>query len=42
MAAHAHVNKDYVFHEMTRALCPECLEVVDAKVILRDGKVYLR
>ncbi len=41
MSAHRHVNKDYVFHELTRALCPECLQVVDAKVILRDGKVYL-
>ncbi len=30
-----------VFHELTRSLCPECRRVVDAKVLLRDGAVFM-
>lgn len=37
-----HQTRDYVFHEMTRSVCPVCLRTVDAKVLLRDNKVYLR
>ncbi len=37
----AHADRDHVFHEMTRSLCPECLRTVDAKVLIRDGKVFL-
>ena len=33
---------DYVFHELTRSICPACRRVVDAQVLLRDGKVYMR
>src|SRR5579859_2142154 len=33
---------DYVFYELTRSICPECRRVIDAKVILRDNKVYMR
>ncbi|MGE0229905.1 MAG: radical SAM protein [Dehalococcoidia bacterium] len=33
---------DYVFHELTRSICPECKTVVDAQVLLRGRKVYLR
>jgi uncharacterized radical SAM superfamily Fe-S cluster-containing enzyme len=33
---------DYVFHELTRSICPECRRVIDAQVLLRDGKVYMR
>ncbi len=33
---------DYVFYELTRSICPECRRVLDAKVLLRDNKVYLR
>ncbi len=35
------INRDYVFHEFTNSLCPICLEVVPAKVIIKDKKVYL-
>jgi uncharacterized radical SAM superfamily Fe-S cluster-containing enzyme len=28
--------------EVTRTLCPDCLEVVDGTVVERDGKVYMR
>jgi len=33
---------DYVFHELTRSICPHCHRVIDAKVLLRHGKVYMR
>lgn len=35
-------DADYVFYELTRSICPECRRLIDAHVILRDGKVYLR
>lgn len=35
-------DADYVFYELTRSICPECRRVIDAKVLLRDNKVYLR
>lgn len=33
---------DYVFYELTRSICPECRRVIDAQIILRDNKVYMR
>ncbi len=35
-------DADYVFYELTRSICPACRRVIDAYVLLRDGKVYLR
>lgn len=35
------MNRAYIFHEFTNSLCPECLEVIPAKVIIKDNKVYL-
>ncbi|MFQ5342686.1 MAG: radical SAM protein [Anaerolineae bacterium] len=35
-------DADYVFYELTRSICPECRRVIDAKVLLRDNKVYMR
>ena len=35
------MNRDYIFHEYTNSLCPECLQIVPAKIILKDEKVYL-
>ncbi|MGH8305705.1 MAG: radical SAM protein [Steroidobacteraceae bacterium] len=32
----------YVFHELTRSICPECRLVIDAQIVLRDNKVYMR
>ena len=34
--------RDHIFHGITRGLCPKCRRVVDAQVLLRGGKVYLR
>jgi len=33
---------DYVFHELTRSICPVCRRVIDAQVLLREDKVYMR
>jgi len=35
-------DADYVFYEFTRSICPECRRMLDAKILLRDNKVYLR
>jgi uncharacterized radical SAM superfamily Fe-S cluster-containing enzyme len=36
------VDRDEVFVEYTKSICPLCKVVVDAQVNLRDNKVYLR
>jgi len=35
-------DADYVFYELTRSICPECRRVIDAQILLRDGKVVMR
>jgi tetraether lipid synthase len=35
-------DADYVFYELTRSICPTCRRVIDAQVILRHNKVYMR
>ena len=40
-ANRARVNSDYVFHELTRSICPSCKTKIDAKILLRDNKVYM-
>jgi uncharacterized radical SAM superfamily Fe-S cluster-containing enzyme len=35
-------DADYVFYELTRSICPDCRRVIDAQVIFRDNKVYMR
>jgi 7,8-dihydro-6-hydroxymethylpterin dimethyltransferase len=35
-------DRDYLFYELTISLCSRCLRRVEAKVILRDGRVYLQ
>jgi len=39
---HVKQDVDYVFYELTRSICPECRRVIDAKILLRDNKVYIR
>ena len=42
VAASRHrADSDYVFHELTRSICPNCRRVIDAKILLRDNKVYM-
>jgi len=35
-------DADYVFYELTRSICPECRRVVDAQILLREDKVFMR
>jgi len=35
-------DADYVFYELTRSICPVCRRVIDAHVVIRDNKVYMR
>ena len=35
-------DADYVFYELTRSICPKCRRVIDAQVILRANRVYMR
>ena len=35
-------DRDYLFYELTLSLCSTCLRRVEAKVIMRDGCVYLQ
>src|SRR5438045_2046603 len=34
-------DRPYIYHNFTNSLCPACLRVVQAKVILQDGKVFM-
>ncbi len=34
--------RNHIFHELTRSLCPECSQIIDAQMLIRDGAVYLR
>ena len=33
---------DFLFHELTRSLCPECKRVIDAQIYLKDNRVIMR
>ena len=35
-------DADYIFHELTRSICPQCKSVIDAQIIIRDNKVFMR
>ncbi len=35
-------HRDYTFLGLTQSLCPECLQVVPAKIIARNNRVYFR
>jgi len=34
-------DADYIFLELTRSICPVCRVSIDAKILLRDNKVYM-
>src|SRR5437588_5144582 len=34
--------RDYIFLGTTRSLCPDCRRLVDAKIIVRNNRVYFR
>lgn len=33
---------DYIFLELARSLCPVCLKLIDAKLVIKDNKVFMR
>ncbi len=35
-------DADYIFYELTRSICPQCRRVIDAQVLLRENKVFMR
>lgn len=35
-------ERDHIFLEFTRSICPDCREVIDAHVFSRDGKVFMK
>ncbi len=35
------LNRPYLYYDYTRALCSRCLEIVDAKIIFQEGKVFI-
>lgn len=35
-------DADYVFYELTRSICPVCRAPIDAQILIRDNKVYMR
>lgn len=35
-------DRPEIFWEFTRSICPECRRVIDAHILLREGKVYIR
>jgi uncharacterized radical SAM superfamily Fe-S cluster-containing enzyme len=35
------IDSEYVFHELTRSICPVCRRVIDAKILLRDNQVFI-
>ena len=45
LTAHKQIRKvdtDYVFYELTRSICTVDRRVIDAQVLLREDKVYMR
>jgi uncharacterized radical SAM superfamily Fe-S cluster-containing enzyme len=34
-------DRPYIYHNFTNSLCPKCLKVIQAKVILQNDKVYM-
>jgi 7,8-dihydro-6-hydroxymethylpterin dimethyltransferase len=35
-------DADYIFYELTRSICPTCRRTIDAQIVLRDNRVYMR
>lgn len=35
-------DRDYIFLELTRSICPVCRIVIDAQVLAKDNKVYMK
>lgn len=40
-SVHKQKEKDYIFLELTRSICPVCKKTIDAQVRVKDEKVYM-
>ncbi len=36
------MDRNYIYHESTTSICPKCLERIPAKIILKEGQVFLK
>jgi len=34
-------TRDYIYYDYTKSLCPECLQLCDAKIVFQDAKVFM-
>jgi uncharacterized radical SAM superfamily Fe-S cluster-containing enzyme len=34
-------NRDYIYYDYTKSLCPECLHTIDAKIVFQNDKVWM-
>lgn len=34
-------TRDYVYYDYTKSLCPECLQLCDAKIVFQDCRVFM-
>ena len=34
-------DANYVFYELIRSICPSCRKMIDAKILLRDNKIFM-
>src|SRR5215472_3122973 len=34
-------DRPYIYYNATNSLCPTCLRVIQAKILLQDNKVYM-
>lgn len=41
-APQARRYSEYIFYELTRSICPVCLEPIDAQILIGDGRVVMR
>ena len=42
MTAPTRADRDYVFFKHTTSTCPECLALVQTRVLIKDNKVYFK
>ena len=36
------VNTGSVVNQITRSVCPECLQTIEARIIYRDNRVFMQ
>ncbi|PWS26548.1 radical SAM protein [Pedobacter yonginense] len=34
-------TRDYIYYDYTKSLCPECLQLCDAKIVFQNAKVFM-